>query len=412
MTDNDIAREIGDLCIKNKDAASDLNLLLNKDKCTEGMKEYIKIFENGELESLSMEIGDGGQYINVLRKKFDADAANWVWNIETAKQKIKEVILEYKIIYESNKIIPKNTNFEGTIAEWYEKCKHIKISYPAAKNYLGKVSIFLESLYNMRKSGMTSESQKQKFYDLLVNYSSDFKYFYANQIDIFKSVCEFYLETFSDEEIKEIFKNIPYDLLTRDKSDYLNIIGNKVEEYKCNSKYVKLKKMWKEKTNTNNPREWSYKYKMPIFCMLNDEDISVAKIAFDAVNQSHPDEASVDKAISYFKDATFFSKLDDELARNRAFTVSIIKDYDAMLTDVDEIKEYLSERIAADPYDWLGLPEVNKKLKLLAEAKYNETGCEKALEKIDNMELEDVKYYLKSLIKNNMVVGIEIIKNN
>ena len=34
------------------------------------------------------------------------------------------------------------------------------------------------------------------------------------------------------------------------------------------------------------------------------------------------------------------------------------------------------------------------------------------MEKIDAMEVDDVKRYLKDLIKDNMVVGMEIIKEN
>ena len=91
-------------------------------------------FDGSELVTLAEEIGDNGQYINVLRSKFDADAANWVWNVETAQQKIREVILEYRIIAESNKVIPKNVSFSSTIREWCDKCGLIRISYAAAKN--------------------------------------------------------------------------------------------------------------------------------------------------------------------------------------------------------------------------------------------------------------------------------------
>ena len=34
----------------------------------------------------------------------------------------------------------------------------------------------------------------------------------------------------------------------------------------------------------------------------------------------------------------------------------------------------------------------------------------KALEKIDDMDVADVKQYLKKLIRDNMIVGMEIIK--
>ena len=361
---------------------------------------------------LAEEVGDNGQYINVLKSKFDADAANWVWNQETAEQKIREVILEYQIIAESNKVISKTTSFKNTISEWCDKCSYIRISYPAAKNYLDSFGTFLEMLYNVKKSGVILDSQKQKFHDLLVANAENFRTFYANQFDLFKQVCEFYLEGFSDDEIKEIYNTIPTGSLVKDKTEYTNIVNDKVEEYKRNSKSAKLKKLWKEKTNTDTPREWSKKYKMPILCMVDDSDIQRAKAAFGAVNKTHPDGLSIDNAIAYFSTATFFTKLEDENVRDRAFVSSIIKGYDIMLTNIEEVKQYLDSRITADAYDWFGLPEVEKKLKQMAEAKYNQGGCDKALEKIDNMELADVKRYLKDLIKDDMIVGMAIIKDN
>ena len=92
-SDSDIAMAIGNLALSNPDAAKDLQTILTKEKCTQGMAAYLETFENGTLVSLAKTVGDGGQYLNVLRRKFDADAANWVWNVETAQQKIREVIL-------------------------------------------------------------------------------------------------------------------------------------------------------------------------------------------------------------------------------------------------------------------------------------------------------------------------------
>lgn len=411
-SDSDIAYEIGKLCRDNKNVASDLKSLLNKEKCTEGMNVYLHEFENGELITLAGVVGDNGQYINVLRRKFDAEAANWVWNVETVQQKIREVILEYKIVQASNKVVSKGTSFENTVREWCDKCRYIKVSYPAAKNYLDHFGNFLEILYNMKKSGVILDSQKQKFYDLLVANSDNFKVFYANQIELFKKVCEFYLEGFSDEEVKDIFNTIPTGSFIKEKAEYTTLVDSKVDEYKRNSKSAKLKKFWKEKTNTETPRDWSKKYKMPILCMIDDSEIQSARSAFAAVNKAHPDEVSIDKAMKYLENANFFNRLDDENTRNKAFVDSVIKNYSVMLTDIDEVKRYLESRIASEPYDWFALPEVEIKLKQLAEAKYDQGGCEKALEKIDNMAEADVKRYLKDLIRDDIVVGMAIIKDN
>ena len=47
----------------------------------------------------------------------------------------------------------------------------------------------------------------------------------------------------------------------------------------------------------------------------------------------------------------------------------------------------------------------------MADNKYSKHGYEEALEKIDEMEASEVKRYLKELIKDNMIVGMEIIKS-
>src|SRR5699024_2706313 len=159
----EIAMKIGNLALVNRNAANDLQSILTKEKCTQGMAAYLETFENGTLVSLAQTVGDGGQYINALRKKFDADAANWVWNVETAQQKILEIILENQIIVESNKVISKNISYDATIREWCDKCGYIRISYAAAKNYLDELGPFLRTLYTLKKAGTLLDSQKQTF---------------------------------------------------------------------------------------------------------------------------------------------------------------------------------------------------------------------------------------------------------
>ena len=81
-----------------------------------------------------------------------------------------------------------------------------------------------------------------------------------------------------------------------------------------------------------------------------------------------------------------------------------------MFDDLSEVRSYLSDELSYEVYDWCGMPAVDKKLEKFAQFKYNQSGCDKALEKIDEMDVADVKQYLKELIRDNMTVGIEIIK--
>ena len=413
-TDNTIAMDIGKTCMKHEQAAQDLRLLLTKENCTAGMKKYLESFEDGELVKLAEEVGDNGQYINVLRSKFDAEEANWVWNIDTVQQKIREVILEYKIIVESNKVIAKNISFANTVKEWCDKCNYIRISFALAKNHFGDIEPLMEMLHTIKKSGTLLDSQKQKFLDLLSVNREAFNQFYNNQVDLFKTVCAFYLDGFTDEEVRGLYQTIPIGTFTMDKAAYTNTVDAKTKEYRSSLGNEQLKKLWNEKTKSLSPRDWSRKHLMPILCLIPDNEVQQARAAFGTLNKNHPDGTAIKKAKEYLEKATFYPLLNDQVALDKIFTETIIKSYAVMLTDVEEVKHFLDSRISTttEPYDWFCLPEVDKKLQQMAEAKYNQGGSAKALEKIDNMDAADVKRYLKELIKDNMTVGMEIIKCN
>lgn len=94
------------------------------------------------------------------------------------------------------------------------------------------------------------------------------------------------------------------------------------------------------------------------------------------------------------------------------FVKNIIQDNAVMLTDINDVKNHLRNHVTDSPYHWLGSPAVKSTLNKMAEAKYSKDGYEIAFRKIDQMSAEDVKQYLKDLIKNNKNVGVEIIKNN
>jgi hypothetical protein len=176
MSDSDIALKIGELCIENHDAPEDLkSIRSNKNNYKAGMTKYLETYNDRTLPKLAAQVGDNGQYINVLRKKFDADAANWVWNIDTANQKIGETIIEYRIIYESNKLLSKNITFSETIHSWCDKVGQLRVSYLMAKNHLGAIEPFLKMLYDLKCAGNLLDSQKVGFLDKLANNIDEFR---------------------------------------------------------------------------------------------------------------------------------------------------------------------------------------------------------------------------------------------
>lgn len=216
------------------------------------------------------------------------------------------MIQEYSIIDKTNDVLSTNARFfNEAIQEWCDKAKFIKISFESLKNYVDDLQAFLEMLYQIKKTGILSDTKRDTFLELLVQKGNSFNEFYSGQLDYFKAVCEFNLNGLEEDDIKCIFSKLEYNLFTEDKSQYIKKISEKVDEFKENQGKIKLKNLWKQKTGTDTPEEWSNKYRTPILCIVPMTEELNAKNVFDTINRGTADKKLVDEAIHYLEQATF-----------------------------------------------------------------------------------------------------------
>lgn len=413
MSDNDIAIEIGKISLKNASAMSDLEKLFTAEKCQIGIKAFLDVYKDGELIKLANAVNDGNQYINVLRSKFAVDAANWVWRKGTAEAVIDSVILEYQIIEESNKCVGTSKSYKDALRAWSGKANNMRLSFSAIKNDVDDLDVLLEYIYEICTTNQLQEQHKQPFLDNMKIFGAKFVDFYNNrQNDVFKKVCDFELTGLSDADKDKVYGVMPMGCFTKDKIGYSNLVAQMVEEQKKGLNSMKLRNIWREKTNTSSPYQWSELFSMPIFAMLAEQEVTACRKIFATINSNKADAKDISDAITYLENAKFFDSLNDASQRDKMFVKNIIRDNAVMLSDIAEVKDYLRSHVTDVPYHWLGSPSVQSTLNKMAEAKYNKGGYEIAFQKIDQMSAEDVKKYLKDLIKNNKNVGVEIIKNN
>lgn len=414
ITDNDIAKQIGSLFMNSPELVFDLQSILTAEKCTEAMQEYLNNYQNGILKHLSKDIIDNGQYINVLREKFKSSvAANWVWKKETAQEIIDDVILDYKIIKKSNEILMETHNINDLYQEWSDTCDRIKISYEVLKDKLENLNEFISALYTIKQNKGLRHAEKEMFLSLLSNNIEKFREFYCNQPKTFKNIYEFLLYEFSDEDIKMLYDKIPFNVFIDDKTTYTQRINNLVDEYKSSLDIQKLRKLWSDQTETKSPKEWSEKYGMSVLYMFDEKETIDAKKALDVLNENRPNSEKVKRTIEFIeKNKNIFDSLKNEQLRDKIFIKKIIKDYSVILNNISEVKQILRERLAEDVYNWIMVQtQIDNIIKCFAQNKYDSIGYSKAIKKIEEMNSEDVKKYLSDLIKDNMTVGIQIIKS-
>ena len=410
-TESALADQIGSLVHDNAAITRDMESLLTDEMCRKGMLAYIDAYQGGVLRQLANEIGDGGAYLDQVKLKFNADAANWVWSSVTADEKISAVILEYRIIAESNKSLPKCTNLRDMVLEWNKRSNNIRMPYDVLRKYTGDLSQLLVHLYYMKQSGQLQEQYKQQFYNALITQREAFEHFYKDQLPYFKQVAGTFVEELDEQDVAGFCNTLPAGQFTKSSTEYYQYIENAVSNYKKSIRRTQLKNLWLEKTGTKDPSDWSDRYDTPILCMFDDTERGEARTIFATILAYAVSDADITKAINYLEAATFYDRLNDPLERDRCFMERVVGDYAVMLKDADSIRKSLIGSIPDKAYNWMDNSAVKNRLKVLAEKQYKLSGCERAQAVIDKMDATELRRYLNELIADNLTVGLEILKN-
>ena len=411
VSESDLADEIGRLVLQNEFLVEDLTSLLTSDMCTNGMLAYINKYEGGVLKTLAAQINDGGAYLDQVKQRFNADAANWVWNTETADEKIDDVILDYRIIAESSKSILPCDSIRDVVDGWNKRTNNVKISFEALKKVVGDLAPFLYELHRMKQTNALSDQNKGNFYSLMVSQRGAFDKFYGDQIPYFREVAGIFIDGMDADDVLKLFQGIPAGQFTKSSTEYMTYIENAVKIFVNNQAKKRLRDLWGEKTGTKDPYDWSARYETPILCMLDDDERPEAKEIFAIMMENSPSEIAINRAIDYLNRVTYFDKLSNSEFRDECFMRRVVGDYALMLDDAQSVRDELAAHITVRPYDWMDNYTVQNQIRILAEKKYKTGGSEKVWAVVEKMDATELRRYLRDLISDNVKVGIEILKN-
>jgi hypothetical protein len=406
-----VSGNIGKLVESDEALVSKLKALIITENFDSAMISYLTIFEDGKLLELAKEIRvPHDKVVSDIKRHFgDETEGLWLWNKETGEGQIRKVIREYEFIKKSNELLVKdNQSINSALLAWQEKLKFIKISHEVAKENPKFVS-FIPMMYNVAKG--SGDNIVKEFYDILVKHGDDIVGFLRSDREIFSKACAFQLQGLSEPEIAEIYKSIPNNCFVINKQDYLLKIDQLVNDYKSNLAKIQLRELWKEKTGTDYPYQWASFYKTPLLACVPTDKWSDYKRAFSAINLKNPEDSEVKFALEFLTANPIWDDITNQEKIDRAFVKAILDRYKAVLTDLDEVRKYLNEHTQVSPYDWSGHLEISRLIKELAQSKYSKEPFERVMRRIDSMEGDRLKEYLKRLVKNNMAVGIEILED-
>jgi len=408
--DHKKAVEIGKIASAKPSLAESLSDLLTSENCQQGMLEYLRSFEEGKVMDLATAIGAEHNVLTDIRRLFGVKHS-CLWDKNLGEDEIRKLRTEYSVVKESNAIL--NTSAHSlteTFKEWRERLKFIGISCDALQAKYPKLAKVFDTLLKIYKQEDILPEQLKGFHSDLVEHGAEIRELLNNNRQVFAEVYEPYLEDLSNDDIASIKSKLQTGLFELSKTDCNVKVRDAAEEFRKSQLKSQLFHLWKEKTGTKTPREWSSRYKTPILCCVSEDEFEKAKKAFETLNRNGGTDTEINESLAFLEGTALFDVLADEKKRNKAFNRDIVGEYSALLPDLDKVRDTL-DRLSIDTYDWRDNPSVKSKVKQLAEAEYNAGGSDRVLMKIEKMGDAQLKQYLKRLVKDNITVGIEILAN-
>ena len=404
-----LAGQMGKMLLAVPSSIDNLAQLLTSENGYKAMGEFLHDFEEGQLLTCAEAIGIPDVMADV-KKQIGSGEATWLWNMDTGLEELRKLLVDYKIILQSTQLGIKSASFFSCMQAWKEYTRYIKSPASVITAKCPELMYFIGCLKDIAENGEISHEKHEKFLAELTVKASIISALKEEKISIFKETYSLYLVGFNDAEVRKVYNTLPASSFTDDKSTFEKNVSAISDEIRSEQERFRLLELWEEKTGNKNAYEWSEKNRTPIKAMVSvDEQVNAFKL-FDAINYPNTEASKVSDALSYLKsNPGFIASLTDKSKIDTAFIRVIVKKYYAILTDLDAVRDHLEKVIPKAPYSWYGDPAVSTEIEKLANSKYRTGGNSVVMQRIDKMDAEEAKKYLRKLVQEDVEVGISII---
>ena len=401
-----ISLQIGKAALVKENLGEQLKELLTPENCQEGMRSFLEDFEEGELLSIAKRIDAEDRVISDISKLFSVQYSS-LWNEEIGKDEIKKLTTEYKFIELSNDVLNERVHSKADIFDkWAEKLKFCMCSYEAIQNEIPELKELLDLLLNIYLRKEILPDQMLSLVSELQSHGETIKEYFDNELKYFRKIYEIYLEDVSDEELPQLKRQALVGIFEKSRTEGNSTVKSIVEEFKKNQIKTKLFGIWKEKTSSKTPEDWSSQHRTPILLMVSSEEFDEAGKAFDVLNRGSANESEIKDALSFIENAKFLDDINSEDKVNSAF-IRLLGNYAVILTDYEKVRDAL-DKISTNAYAWGTHPGITRRIEQLAKAEYESGGSDMVIERINKMSPEDLKANLIKMVKDNINLGIEL----
>ena len=408
------AKRFGKMLLDVQASSNQLIELLTTDNGAEGLHIFLEEFHNGDLFRLAEEIGASNPLEDV-RSALSSGEALWLWSQETGEEEICKLIVQYQIVAASNKFAEYSTfdathDYPSCITKWRECTRYTHIPSLVIQEKSPELRVWVQLLREIvDDGGLTTADKKQQFLTTLTEKHVEIQDFLNNRSTRFIEYFSTCLQGLDVEAGKRIYAGLGSSSFTKSKSDFVREVNEAADKERASLKATQLKIKWNSLSGFDNADLWSDHYSTPILALVPVSEHQQAKRLFSTLKANSPTDADITASLVYLAgNPSFISKLKDQSAIDAAFTREMIGQYHTLVT-IDEARQAIRSSVPSEPYEWITGSAARAAVKEKAEHNYLSGSNQALLNRIDDMEPQHAKDYLKNLVQDKLDVGVQMM---
>jgi hypothetical protein len=205
---------------------------------------------------------------------------------------------------------------------------------------------------------------------------------------------------------RALYDIFPQDSAKLDEQSFKSQGRTKIEEYNRTLVSKRVVALWRERTGTDSPDEWSRKHGLPAECVLEADN---ARNIVEAV--SNPASVSAERLQEVCAELDKTTAFSDVTVAGEKFLKRVLPaKYQKLGFAVDELSDCLRAMLDANPNQWLTDSRLNDTIEEIVRKSYQTHMQTKAEEKINALTDADAKRLLLKLIAQIPDAGFSVLE--
>jgi hypothetical protein len=401
-------KEIGEILLATPGLAEAMSKYMTPVVFEEAFQQYVDSVKP-ELKAAAERMDDSAyNYCKAVKNRFAA-TSGWLWKRGDAESVLEEVYRQ-TLCAEHIRGLAGLSGYMSFDDALYSLRSAVLSENKVPTEFWAKKYPALQRFFELLNRASLSGEDVKVFEEVLVQQGRVIRevFFSVSQTRQLEAMQEIFGDIWprTIAEGRELYNAFPSNSARADEQSFKAQGRGKIEEYSRTLVSKQVAVLWRERTGTESPVEWSRKHALPAECLLAVDD---AKGIVDAV--ANPEGVSAERLQAVHdvlnKDGAF---VDVATAGEKFLKRVLPKRYQKIGFSVGELSDWLSKKLGDAPGRWLADGGHSEAVEAFVKQGYDNRARKQAVDKVNKLPDAEAKILLLKMIDQIPDVGLSVLE--